>query len=358
MSTFQLGVIEGFYGRDWSDLDRLELLPWLQKHKYQSYIYAPKSDHYLRSQWDQPLLDSGKHRLRGIQNTASALALTWGIGFSPLGAVHCFDAAAKRKMSDKLKELIEFDIDICAVLFDDMHCATDELAAIQCEIVDFIANMLPAQQIIMCPSFYSYDPILEKVFGAMPTTYWERLGEGLDNEIDVFWTGNKVCSESVYAADLIEISQVLRRPVTLWDNYPVNDGERASKFLNINCFSQRDWQLPNKLRGHFCNPMNQCLLSRIAMASLPLVYEYAEQYDRDATFKRLCLEEFGNALGARLIANKNDFARLGLDGLNANRRNALQLEYSQYSAPAAREICEWLDGRYAFDPACLTETGA
>ncbi|MFK8022022.1 MAG: beta-N-acetylglucosaminidase domain-containing protein [Pseudomonadales bacterium] len=358
MTNFQLGVIEGFYGRDWTDSDRLNLLPWLEKNQYDAYIYAPKSDHCLRNQWDQALTIETERRLASIGSACENLALNWGVGFSPLGAVHCFDASARKLMLEKLEALKVHELDILAVLFDDMHCATDELASRQCEIVQFITTKMPDQQLIVCPTYYSFDPILEKVFGSMPANYWQQLGAGLSHDIGVFWTGNKVCSESITVADLESISRHLSRPITLWDNYPVNDGEKASKYLHIDSFKQRDRQLSASIRGHFCNPMNQCLLSRLPLASLPELFRQQAAYNADDVFEQIAVSEYGDDLGKALIADRASFTQLGLAGLSGDTRDKLLNKYLALSHPAAAEVCEWLKGEYVFDPSCLTETGA
>ena len=49
----QLGIIEGFFGREWQWEDRANYAEFLAQHHYDFYIYAPKSDKFLRTQWQQ-----------------------------------------------------------------------------------------------------------------------------------------------------------------------------------------------------------------------------------------------------------------------------------------------------------------
>ncbi|MFN8547638.1 MAG: beta-N-acetylglucosaminidase domain-containing protein [Candidatus Eisenbacteria bacterium] len=76
--------------------------------------------------------------------------------------------------------------------------------------------------------------MLDKVFGAQPPGYLERLGRRLhDPAIGVFWTGE----EGVLARDRRRPPRRSRSawacaPV-LWDNYPVNDGARMSQSLHL-----------------------------------------------------------------------------------------------------------------------------
>ena len=53
--TFTIrGVIEGFYGKPWSQEERLDMLRFLSRHGFNAYFYAPKDDPYLRERWQQP----------------------------------------------------------------------------------------------------------------------------------------------------------------------------------------------------------------------------------------------------------------------------------------------------------------
>ena len=55
-----------------------------------------------------------------------------------------------------------------------------DLANTQADIFETIAYASTARRIILCPTYYSTDPNLEKVFGSMPDRYWEVLGERID----------------------------------------------------------------------------------------------------------------------------------------------------------------------------------
>ena len=50
---FSYGLIEGFYGKPWTWDDRDGCVSFLCENGYRFYIYAPKTDPYLREKWDQ-----------------------------------------------------------------------------------------------------------------------------------------------------------------------------------------------------------------------------------------------------------------------------------------------------------------
>lgn len=356
MNSPQLGLIEGFYGRDWAQQARLEMIEWLGSRGFHEYIYAPKGDALLRAKWQAPFAEQDCNRFKAIAAASARAGVKWGVGFSPLGAVHEFGKEQRSVLAHKLDQLAELKPRVFAILFDDMHCAHADLAQRQCRIVEFISERLDVERLLVCPSFYSHDPILERVFGARPEGYWESLGADLDPDIDVFWTGNEVCSKSVMAADLQPISGVLKRPVALWDNYPVNDGERASNFLNIAPFSARDCAAAEHLSVHYSNPMNQCALSKLPLASLADVYSDEVGQMGSAQQTALWIALLGESLAQRMAEDLELLSKIGLQNMTEKDKAYLDRRYRNDSHPAALELIDWLHGGYAFDPACLTET--
>ncbi len=352
MTSPQFGLIEGFYGRDWAQQARLDMIEWLGARGFHEYIYAPKGDGVLRAKWQQPFSDADSSRLHRIATAASKAHLRWGIGLSPLGAVHEFGVAQRTALASKLAQLNELAPSVLAILFDDMHCAHADLAVRQSEIVDFIAQRVHVERLLVCPSYYSYDPVLERVFGARPAGYWESLGAHVDPEIDMFWTGNEVCSKAITGADLEPICDLLKRPLALWDNYPVNDGERASNFLNLEPFRDRDSAAAAFLSAHYSNPMNQCALSKLPLATLPAVYSAQPS----AELKSIWSRELGDSLAQRLLEDTDLLTKVGLNNMSESQKTYLEDRYRHDKHPAANELLDWLRGGYVFDPACLTET--
>ena len=202
----------------------------------------------------------------------------------------------------------------------------------------------------MCPTYYSFDPILEKVFGARPENYWDDLGGSLDAGIDFFWTGDKVCSRTYSASSLAPIAEQMRRPPVLWDNYPVNDGARMSRRLHLLPFENRPGPPDDWVRGHLVNPMNQAWLSRLPLLTLADTEGGSEQ-----RFVRASAQCCPGPLAKLLLRDLELFSGVGLDGIPEGDKQALLSDYNAYAHPVAVEVCQWLRGEYAFDPACLTD---
>ena len=251
-------------------------------------------------------------------------------------------------MQAKLGEIAQLRAPLLAILFDDMPGAIENLAIRQAEILHDVAAWMPGVRLLVCPTYYSFDPTLEKHFGAMPQDYWSTLGELLPARVDVFWTGNRVCSERIAVADIEAINRLLGRRVALWDNYPVNDGAVRSRYLYTRALSERDPGLRSCLAGHLCNPMNQGVLSLPALTGLAALYGAAPAADWLA-------DTLGAAAWSALQEDGKCFEQRGLDALDSAERQALVSKYEALPGPAAAEVAGWLRGEYTFDPACLTD---
>ena len=215
----ELGIIEGYFGRAWSWAERTDVLNRLAPAGYGFFHYAPKVDAKLRRDW-QSLHDASE---TGLLKQFSAHChrnnVRFGIGLSPYGA-HCdFDSAAKAALKTKMAHLNSIGIDDLVILFDDMRGDYADLADRQADIVAFAIDHSDASRFFMCPSYYSDDPVLDRVFGKRPPSYLETLGKRLDPGISIYWTGEEVCSREFGAGHLREIAGRLRRKPALWDNY-------------------------------------------------------------------------------------------------------------------------------------------
>lgn len=351
-----LGIIEGFFGVSWAWKARADYAEFLKKNGYAFYVYAPKEDSFLRKRWREPIpID----RLQLLSDTAGIYkkhGLHFGVGLSPYEAYLDYDSSNKAALREKVRALNQISPDILCVLFDDMKGDFPNLASIQIRILGDIAEVSSASRIVFCPTYYTTDPIVERVFGAMPSGYLEELGKGLDTKIDIFWTGPKVCSTEYPREHLEAIATRIQRKPFLWDNYPVNDSKKMSPFLYLAPFANRGGDLADLVNGHAVNPMKQAYLSQIPLASLALNYQRGSSYVAEQVYR----ECVGNVCGVDFVTAFTEDLRLfhevGLDNLTEEQRQHLRERYSAWPGnPFCEEILQWLDGRFVFDPACLTE---
>ena len=351
-----LGIIEGFFGASWAWSERAAYAPFLKTHGYSFYVYAPKDEAFLRKRWAEPFPEDRFAELSALAATCKAQAIHFGVGLSPYEAYRDYGDATRKSLQEKVRALNSLSLDILCVLFDDMRGDFPNLAETQIRILGDIRDVATAPRIIFCPTYYSYDPIIEKCFGTMPANYLEELGKGLDKTIDLFWTGEKVMSTQYPEAHLREVRERMQRKPFLWDNYPVNDSKRASPFLFIRGFENRGQHLKDLVSGHAVNPMKQPWLSQIPIATLPYNYSQGDAYDRDRVGRSCAQVVCGDAIAALLWEDVALFHDVGLSALTEQQKSYLRSRYGDKVAdPFCREVVRWLDGRYEFDPACLTE---
>jgi hyaluronoglucosaminidase len=353
-AAYRLGVVEGYFGRQWSWEARRDYAAFLSANGFNSYVYAPKNDVWLRKQWQSPFPLPQLDALRNLRTHYASLRLDFGIGLSPYELYRDFSRANRELLRHKLDELNAIAPTTLCILFDDMMGDLRDLARAQLEILAFVTQHSTAQRFAICPTYYSDDPLLTRFFGEKPEHYLEDIGKGLDPRIDVFWTGPKVISQEYPRAHLLQVADKLRRKPLLWDNYPVNDAKRLTPFLHLLPFTGRN---PNELReltsGQLANPMNQAHLSQLSLHALGAQYRNAAA-STDELFAQACAALCPPELAAALMDDAQAFQHAGLDSFDTGTKEQLARKYSAIAHPVAREVVDWLRGGYAFDPACLT----
>lgn len=354
MADFFYGVIEGFYGQQWSWQQRLDYAGFLAEQQFDCYIYAPKGESALRSQWRSGLYPDLLARLGQLGDHYRNSGVRWGLGLSPLGLSEQFTETDKADLGSVVEQINSLQPDLLCILFDDMRGDIPGLAQRQMEIVDTVLSCSGAGQHLVCPTYYSFDPVLEQVFGPMPPHYLEELGDGLPDGVDVFWTGDRVISESVSGDSIDRAAALLGRAPALWDNYPVNDGRLTSNFLHLRPYSGRSGSLREQLSAHIVNPMNQPHLSRLVLSTLASLYRHPQRYSVDTAWEEVLSTIAEPGFANCLRRDAGLFQQRGLEGLSAQHKRDLSAEYAGFQDPAAAEIVHWLAGAYAFDPACLT----
>ena len=345
MTLPELGLVEGFFGRPWSWDERRGVMQRLAAHGFGFHIYAPKADAYLRRRWSEPHPDAEAQAMADFAAACRETGVRFGVGLSPFEVYLDFGQAAKDALARKLKWLDDMGVQELAILFDDMRGDVEDLAARQAEIVHFAAERTGASRVIMCPVYYSDDPVLDRVFGQRPARALEDLGALLDPAIGVFWTGEEVCSREISPGHLERVAEQLQRRPTLWDNYPVNDGARMSRRLHLRGFTGRPAAIGPGIAAHAVNPMLQPTLSCIPILTLAQNYREGDAYSYGAAGRAAAQAVAGPELGTLLADNAAGLQDAGLD-LPAERLAKLRARLAAFDHPAAQEAIGWLEGDY------------
>jgi hyaluronoglucosaminidase len=341
-----LGIIEGFFGPMWSWPARESVVRMLAPSGYTRYVYAPKGDAALRRAWDAPYEDAWLEQLAAFATFCAESRVEFGVGISPYGLQNDAGLEKLANFRERIRILASTGIKHFSILFDDMEAGVEDLAGAQLRIVDAAANASPEAKFIVCPSYYSDDIVLDRVFGERPKNYLEDLGRNLDSTIEVFWTGPEVCARQISVTHVQRIGETLRRKPTLWDNYPVNDGPRMSTQLHLRGFTGRDASIGEHIAAHLINPALQPTLSTIPALTLADVYTRESRYDYAESFYEAAQRVAGSALAQALREDLLAMQDAGLHRLG-EKAQALRAKYAAFDHDVAREVIAWLNGDYA-----------
>lgn len=345
-----LGVVEGFFGPEWPWADRQSFCKALKSRGGDFYIYAPKRDPYLRKTWTEDHPIEWWSELGNLSQICQTANVDFGVALSPFELHNHWTPSMREVLKRKVLALENLGVRYLGLFFDDMKGAPD-LAAKQSEIVEF-TRTITSSKIIFCPTYYSYDPILDKVFGTRPVGYLEELGRSLHKNVEICWTGSKVVSSEIPAAELRELASILRRKPFIWDNLYANDGPKMCKFLKLKEFAGRPAEALAESSGWALNLMNQPSWSEILFANAALVLKKG-LLSGDAL--RQSLEEnLGQESARKIKPFLADLNEVGLDRLSDKAKSGLA-ESLLPESPCGIELHRWLAGEYIVGPECLTD---
>lgn len=287
------GIVEGFYGREWSHIERKDIIQFMGKKGYNLYIYAPKTDPFHRLRWKDPYPRGYDKEFSELINLAAKNHVEFSAAVSPgLSLVYSHDEDLE-KLFEKYTFFSDLGVRTFSLFFDDIPLSLNHrvdkekyssLAHAQSDFSNRLYSKLLKKdkdaKLIICPTLYH---------GANPVQYHNLLGENLDLRIDLMWTGEEVCSQKLLTENTKKISHAFRRKVLYWDNFPVNDSLMCGE-LHIGPYESREKDLYLYSKGIVLNPMNQAYASMLVMADAINYMHSPGSYD-PVNSKELSLKE-------------------------------------------------------------------
>lgn len=341
----RLGVIEGFYGPLWSWTARSALVWRLAPIGYAFYHYGPKADPHVRKHWTRPWPDAEAARLRAFAADCRAAGVRFGVVLTPLSLSRQSTRDAWDAFAQRLRQIDGIGADDLVLAFDDDCGGLPNLAGEQARIVHWAAARTAATQVYVCPTYYSDDPVLDRLFGPRPATYLADLGATLDPAVHIYWAGEEICPRAITSGHVARVAETLRRAPVLWDNYPVNDSPRMALHLHLRAFTGRSARLAQVTVGHAINPALQPTLTGIPAMTLPAVYARGDDYAYMAAFHKAATAVLGPDLARQVAADLPLLCDAGRDRLSTDTLADLRARYGAVDHPAAQEIVAWLNGR-------------
>ncbi|MGH9454092.1 MAG: protein O-GlcNAcase, partial [Terriglobia bacterium] len=228
-SFAQRGIVEGFYGTPWSVEDRLDMLRFEGDRGMNVYFYAPKDDPYHRDKWREPYPANLAADLQKEIQTARANFVDFCFAISPGLSMTYSSDADFATLTSKLDSVAQMGVSCFALFLDDIpqelqHPADKarfkDLGAAHVYLINklnrYLKNKSPENHLVVTPTTYT------NAWGSRP--YVTELGQGVDPDVPIAWTGTKVVSPTITLADATAWSKLLKRKLIIWDNFPVNDG--------------------------------------------------------------------------------------------------------------------------------------
>ena len=280
------GVIEGFYGRPWTQAQRFELLDRLGAAGLNAYVYCPKDDLEHRARWRDPYDDAALERLGRVVGRAAAREVRFVYGIAPGLDVRYGEPDEVERLAAKLRQLLDLGCRDVAILFDDIRgelAPADRrrfgsLAAAQAHVTCEVWGRLDAERLLFCPTEYCGN-MAGDVAGS---AYLRELGRALPAEADVFWTGPDIVSERIEPAGVQELAEVLGRPPVIWDNLFANDYD--VRRVHLGPFAGRPLALRDHVRGILLNPNCEHPANAVALETFARYLAAEGEWDPRAAY--------------------------------------------------------------------------
>ena len=259
------GVVEGFYGTPWSHETRLSLIDTYGRYKMNYYVYGPKDDPYHSSPyWREEYPAEEAAEIKELVEACNRNRVNFVWAVHP-GKDIKWEESDIQNLLRKFEAMYNLGVRAFAVHFDDIEGAgtnpyyQTELMNILNE--DFVKVKGDVAPLIVCPTDYTR-------LWANPSERGSLViyGNELDPSVDVFWTGDAVCSDMT-PSTMEWIATRIKRPALFWWNYPVTDYARHI-MMQGPVYGLSPILTSEETRGLVSNPMEHGEASKLALYSV------------------------------------------------------------------------------------------
>lgn len=257
------GLVEGFYGNPWSHETRLSLIDFLGRNKMNTYIYGPKDDPYHSSpNWRLPYPPKEAAQLVELieRSDNNHVNFVWAI--HP-GQDIRWNEEDYQNLLAKLNGMYDLGVKSFAIFFDDIEgIGADSYK--QTELLnrlteEFVKQKGDVANLMICPTDYT-----ELWANPNPETGQLAIyGNTLNPDVEVFWTGEFVCSD-LTPETLEFVNSRIKRPALYWWNFPVTDYVR-NFILQGPSYGLNSNLTQDEVAGIVSNPMEHGEASKIAL---------------------------------------------------------------------------------------------
>lgn len=256
------GVVEGFYGTPWSHEVRLSLIDFYGKFKMNYYLYGPKDDPYHSCpNWRLPYPEKEAESIKELVTACNRNRVDFVWAIHPGQDIKWNDTDYDN-LVHKFNLMYDLGVRSFAIFFDDIEGEgtnpTKQTGLLNRLNRDFVKTKGDVSPLIVCPTDYS------KLW-ANPTPQGSLCiyGNTLDSSINVFWTGDVVCSD-LTRETMDWVNSRIQRPALYWWNFPVTDYARYI-VMQGPAYGLDTSLTRNDLCGLISNPMEHGEASKLAL---------------------------------------------------------------------------------------------
>ena len=247
-SLYERGVVEGFYGNNWSQTDSIRQFQFYGANKMNTYIYGPKDDPYHLARWREAYPTETANKMKDLVAEAKRNKVKFVWAIHPGNDIQ-WNKTDSVNVVKKLEMMYALGVRAFAVFFDDVWGGEGTRGIKQAQLLNYVTDNFvkkydDVEPLILCPTQYNR--------GWASGTYLSELRDNLYKEVRIMWTGNSVV-DFINKGDMEWINNQIGRKAFIWLNYPVND-YCISRMLMGPTFGD-DLNIANDLSGYTSNPM-------------------------------------------------------------------------------------------------------
>ena len=322
------GVVEGFYGQPWSHEARLSQLDFYGRNKMNVYIYGPKDDPYHSTpNWRKPYPEKEAKQLQELVERAKQNNVIFYWAIHP-GQDIKWNDEDRELLLKKFESMYDLGVRGFAVFFDDIS-GEGTKADKQAELLNyidehFIQTKGDVSPLIMCPTEYN------KSWTNVEGGYLTTLGEKLNPDIQIMWTGDRVVA-NIDKQSMEFINPLIRRKAYIWWNYPVSDYVQDHILMGPTYGNGTD--IKDDMTAFVSNPMEHAEASKISLYSVADYTWNLEDYDSQASWHQ--------ALRVLMPKHADYLETFAIHSSDLGKNNhKLRREESQNIRPALDALCQ------------------
>lgn len=314
------GVVEGFYGTPWSQEDRMRQLDFYGRNKMNVYLYGPKDDPYHSTpNWRKPYPPEEATQLRLLVDKARENNVIFYWAVHP-GQDIRWNEEDRLLLLQKFESMYQLGVRGFAIFFDDIS-GEGTKANKQAELLNYVDDHFvkvkeDVAPLVMCPTEYN------KSWANVKGGYLTTLGEKLNKDIEIMWTGNTVVA-TIDKSTLEFINPLVKRKAYIWWNFPVSDYVRDHLLLGPVYGNGLD--IKDDMSAFVSNPMEHAEASKIALYSVADYTWNMKKYDSHASWK-YAIKDLMPLHAEYLETFSAHNSDLGKNGHNFRREESIDLQ--------------------------------